>query len=368
MIKMAKRDYYEVLGVSRDASASEIKKAYKKLAIANHPDRNQGDDDAVARFKEASEAFDVLNSPDKKSRYDRYGHAGLEGGGAGFQDVGDIFDAFGDLFGGFGGRSRSRGPRRGASLRTSLTIDLEDAAAGCSREIKVSRRESCETCSGSGAKPGSSPISCATCGGHGQVVQSQGFFRMQTTCPHCRGAGQTIKDKCSDCRGAGRIEQPAMLEVKVPAGVDNDMQLCLRGEGESGAGGRGDLYVDIVVRRHAIFERENQHLMCRVPVSYTQAALGTEIEIPLINGRHQLKVPAGTQPNEIIRLRGKGMPHPQGGPTGDLHVQIQVSVPRKLGSEEERLMRELAHHEQNNVSPEHKSFFDKVKDYFSGDE
>ena len=373
---MSKRDYYEVLGVSKDAGAAEIKKAYRKLAMANHPDRNQGDDEATERFKEASEAYDVLSNPDKKSRYDRYGHAGLGGaggGGAGFGDVGDIFDAFGDLFEGFGfggGRRGRGGGRRGASLRTAVTIDLEEAAVGCSREIKIGRREPCKTCDGSGAKPGTSPVQCSTCGGHGQVIQSQGFFRLQTTCPHCRGAGTTIKDKCDDCRGEGRVEVPATLEVQVPAGIDNDMQLCLRGEGEAGQQGapKGDLYVDVNVRKHSIFEREGTHLMTRVPVTYTQAALGTEIEIPLLAGRHNLKIPAGTQPNEVIRLRGMGMPNPQGGATGDLHVQIKVNVPTKLTEEEEELLRQLAELEEANVSAEQKSFFDKVKDYFAGDE
>ena len=374
---MSKRDYYEVLGVSKDASAAEIKKAYRKLAMANHPDRNQGDDAATERFKEASEAYDVLSTPDKKARYDRYGHAGLggaAGGGAGFGDVGDIFDAFGDLFEGFGfggwRRGGRGGSRRGASLRTAVTIDLEEAAVGCTRELQVGRREPCTTCDGSGAKPGTSPVKCSTCGGHGQVIQSQGFFRLQTTCPHCRGAGTMIKDKCADCRGEGLIEKPTTLEVKVPAGVDNDMQLCLRGEGEAGQQGaaRGDLYVDVNVRKHSIFEREGTHLMCRVPVTYTQAALGTELEIPLLAGRHNLKIPAGTQPNEVIRLRGKGVPHPQGGSTGDLHVQIKVTVPSKLTEDEDKLLRELAELEQANVSAEQKSFFDKVKDYFAGDE
>jgi molecular chaperone DnaJ len=374
---MSKRDYYEVLGVSKDSSAPEIKKAYRKLALANHPDRNQGDDEAVERFKEASEAFDVLSNPDKKARYDRYGHAGLggaSGGGAGFGDVGDIFDAFGDLFEGFGFGGGRRGGggrgRRGANLRASVTIDLEEAGVGCTRELKIGRREPCTTCDGSGAKPGTSPVKCSTCGGHGQVIQSQGFFRMQTTCPHCRGAGTQIKDKCGDCRGEGRVEKPASLEVKIPAGIDNDMQLCLRGEGEAGAQGTaaGDLYVDVNVRKHSIFEREGTHLICRVPVTYTQAALGAEIEIPLLAGRHQLVVAPGTQPDEVIRLRGKGMKNPQGGATGDLHVQIKVAVPKKLTTEEEALLRQLAELEEANVSAEQKSFFDKVKDYFAGDE
>lgn len=374
----SKRDFYEVLGVAKEAGAAEIKKAYRKLALENHPDRNKGDDEAVERFKEAAEAYDVLSNADKKARYDRYGHAGLGGaggGGAGFGDVGDIFDAFGDLFEGFGfgggrgGRSGGGG-RRGASLRASVTIDLEEAASGCDREMRVGRREPCDTCSGSGAKPGTKPIKCSTCGGHGQVIQSQGFFRLQTTCPNCRGAGTMIKDRCGDCQGEGRIERETTLELKVPAGVDNDMQLCLRGEGEAGLQGapRGDLYVDVNVRKHSIFEREGTHLICSVPITYTQAALGTEMEIPLLAGRHTLKVQPGTQPGEVMRLRGMGMPHAQGGATGDLHVRMKVSVPKKLTEEEKVLLRDLATLEEANVSAEQKSFFDKVKDYFAGNE
>ena len=375
MVTMAsERDYYEVLGVSRSASAVEIKKAYRKLALANHPDRNPGDDSAVERFKEASAAFEVLSNPEKKARYDRYGHAGLGGGGggAGFGDVGDIFDAFGDLFEGFGfsgGRSRGRGgAQRGASLKTSITIDLEEAAAGCTKELTIHRRELCDTCHGSGAKPGSNPETCSTCGGRGQVIQSQGFFRLQTTCPHCRGAGTIIRDKCEDCHGEGRVEQESKLSVQIPAGVDTGMQLRLQGEGEPGTDGapRGDLFVEIEVRKHPLFERRGLHLMYEVPITYTQAALGAEIEIPLLEGRHTLQIPPGTQPGEVIRLRGLRMPHPERRQKGDLHVQVKVTVPRKPGEEETRLLRELARVEKANVSAEQKSFFEKVKEYFAG--
>ncbi|MCL4109620.1 UNVERIFIED_CONTAM: hypothetical protein GTU68_061877 [Idotea baltica] len=365
----SQRDYYEVLDVPRDASAAQIKKAYRKLALANHPDRNQGDEEATSRFKEAAEAFDVLSNDDKRARYDRHGHAGVQGAGARGGGGG-----FGDLFGGggggmFGGGGRRR-QRRGASLQTSLTIDLLEAATGVARELKVNRAEPCETCEGSGAKPGSKPLQCDYCGGHGQVVQSQGFFKVQTTCPSCRGAGEVIRDKCSDCNGQGKVAKEAVLDVKVPAGVDNGMQLCVRGEGEAGAQGApsGDLYVDIHVRPHSLFKRDGGHLLCLVPISYTQAALGTTIEVPLLSGRHDLKVPAGTQPNETFRLRGKGMPSAQGGPTGDLMVEVQVDVPRKLNDREEELLRELAELEDANVSAERKSFFDKVKDYFSSED
>jgi molecular chaperone DnaJ len=371
----SQRDYYEVLDVPRDAGADQIKRAYKKLALANHPDRNPGDADSIARFKEAAEAFDVLSDDNKRARYDRYGHAGVQGAGGraggGFGDLNDIFDAFGDLFGGGGGGGMFGGGqgrrRRGASLQTALTIDLLEAATGCSREINIKRAEACDTCDGSGARPGSIPTKCEYCGGHGQVVQSQGFFRVQTTCPSCRGAGQVIRDKCSDCNGQGKVAKESVLDVKVPAGVDNGMQLCLRGEGEAGVQGSaaGDLYVDIRVRPHTLFKRDGRHLLCQVPISYTQAALGTTIEIPLLAGRHQLKVPKGTQPNETFRLRGKGMPDAQGGPTGDLLVEVQVEVPRKLNVREKELLRELAELEHANVSPERKSFIDKVKEYFS---
>ena len=372
---MAQRDYYEVLDVARQASAAEIKKAYKKLALKYHPDRNSGDEDATTRFKEAAEAFDVLSDPDKRARYDRFGHAGVSGGGGGggFGDVNDIFDAFGDLFDGFGfggGRRSGRRSQRGSHLRTTVTLDLIEAAKGCQRELRVQRRELCETCSGSGARPGSSPVSCDYCGGHGQVVQSQGFFRVQTPCPACHGQGTIIRDKCVECGGEGRIPQESHLEVTVPAGVDNGMQLCLRGEGEAGAQGAapGDLYVDINVKPHPLFDRDGQDLKCLIPVTYTQAALGSELEIPLLEGRHHLNMPSGTQPGHAFRLRGKGMPHPQGGRPGDLLVEVQVEVPKKLSDGEEDLLRELAKLEDANVSPSRKSFFDKVKDYFAGDE
>lgn len=369
----SKRDYYEVLGVSRTATAEEIKKAYKKLALANHPDRNPGDPEAVARFKEAAEAFEVLSDADKRARYDRFGHAGVSGnGGAGFRDVGDIFEAFGDLFEGFGffggGRTRARGTRaaRGESLAASVTIDLLEAARGCTRELEIQRRETCSNCHGSGARPGTAPERCDYCRGHGQVVQSQGFFRIQTTCPACRGQGTVIRDKCPRCQGSGREVQTVRLEVKIPPGVDTGMQLCLRGEGESGqrGGPRGDLYVDIHVQPHRLFQREGKDLTCRVPLTYSQAALGTVLDVPLLDGKHTLTIPPGTQPGEVFRLRGLGMPDPHGGSPGDLHIQVQVEVPKKLTPRQEHLLRELAELEQTEVTPHRKSFFESLKDYF----
>lgn len=371
------RDYYEVLSVSREASAVEIKKAYKKLALKYHPDKNPGDDEAVARFKEAAEAYDVLSDPDKRSRYDRFGHAGLKGAGGagpGFGDIDDILNAFGDLFGGgiFGGRTRRRrgGPQQGADCEASITIDLAAAAAGCDRDVTISRKKTCGECGGSGAQPGTTPETCDYCGGHGQVVQAQGFFRVQTTCPACRGAGQIVRHKCNTCYGSGREDERVTRTVKVPAGIDNGIQLCVRGEGDAGpqGGPRGDLYVSVRVKPHPLFERRGTELVCRVPITYTQAALGAHVEIPLIEGRHEIEIPPGTQPGEVFRLRGKGMPDPLGGRVGDLHVEVQLVVPKKLGDEHEALLRQLAELEKTEVNPHHKSWLDKLKDLITGED
>lgn len=376
MASMTKRCYYEVLGVVKTASADELKKAYRKLASANHPDRNPGDAEAVERFKEAAEAFEILGDDQKRALYDRYGHAGVSGrnGGAGFNDVNDIFSQFGDLFeglfGGQGGGGRRGRAQRGESLRCGVEIDLREAAFGCARTVEIERAELCATCDGSGAKPGSTPERCNYCGGRGQVVQSQGFFRVQTTCPGCRGTGEVIRDKCGKCHGSGREAKKVRLEIKVPPGVDNGMQLCLRGEGEPGPGGgpRGDLYCDIHVAEHPFFKRRGHDLACRVPIQYSQAALGTEFDIPLLQGRHKLVIYPGTQPGEVIRLRGKGMPDPHTQRAGDLLIEIQVDVPRKLNKRQEELLRELAELENSNVSAQHKSFFEKLKEYFSAPE
>ncbi len=368
-----RRDYYEILGIARSASVTEIKKAYRKIAVENHPDRNPGDDEAVARFKEASEAYEVLSNPDKKNRYDRYGHAGVGAGagGGGFHDMQDIFDAFGDLFGGFGGsrRNRSNGPARGEHLQTTLKLDLLEAAQGCKKTIKLKRSKVCGTCNGSGARPGSSPETCDYCHGTGQVVQSQGFFRVQTTCPNCGGRGTVIKDKCHTCWGSGFEQELAELEVDVPAGVDNGMQLCLRGEGNPGRGGgpRGDLYVQIVVKDHPLFQREGIHLICRVPITFSQAALGAEIEIPALGGKETITIAPGTQPHDTIRLAGKGIRDPQTGRIGDLHVEIHVEVPKKMNAEQERLLRELAKHDHVHVGAHRKSFWEQVKEFIHWD-
>ena len=373
-----KRDYYEVLGVEKTSSDDEIKRAYRKLAAKHHPDRNPGDEASVTAFKEAAEAFDVLSNPDKRARYDRFGHAGVDGaaggGGAGFGDVGDIMDAFGDMFGDFfgGGRKGSGGSRarRGNSLQTSLTIDLLDAAVGCSRDLEIDKHVSCVTCNGTGAKPGTKPTTCDYCGGRGQVVQSQGFFRVQTTCPGCRGQGQIVRDKCTDCRGSRVVSRSSKITVKVPAGVDNVMQLCLRGEGEAGESGGppGDLYVEIHVKPHNLFDRDGKNLTCQVPITFAQAALGTEIDIPILTGKHRVTVSPGTQPGEILRLRGQGMPDPHGGSRGDLHVQFQVEVPKKLNKKQEELLRQLAELDDKQVSAHRKSFFESLKEFFGATE
>ncbi|RLS52595.1 MAG: molecular chaperone DnaJ [Planctomycetota bacterium] len=373
----SQRDYYESLGVEKSASAEEIKKAYKKLALKYHPDRNPGDQAAVEKFKEAAAAYDVLSDTDKRSRYDRFGHAGVNGPGGGgpqFTDVEDIFSNFGDLFEAFGlggGRRRSRGgASRGSDIKSSVTIDLVQAAKGLDKEIEVHRKKSCVKCSGSGSEPGHKPERCDYCGGQGQVIQSQGFFRMQTTCPACRGQGTIVRHKCNTCFGSGREDERVNLNIKIPAGIDNGMQLCLRGEGEAGPSGgpRGDLYVDVHVREHSVFKREGVHLLCLVPISYTQAALGSNLEIPLLEGKTDVELPPGTQPGEVIRLRGKGMPDPRGGRTGDLHIEIQLVVPKKLAAEHETLLRKLAEMEQAHVMPHQKSWFDKLKTLFTGDD
>ena len=380
------RCYYEVLSVVRTATPDELKKAYKKLALKYHPDRNPDNEDAINSFKEAAEAFEVLSDADKRARYDRLGHAGVRGaagGGAGFQDVNDIFGAFGDLFEGFGfqfgggGGGGSRGGRRsgatrGESLQTKIRIDLTEAFNGCKRELRISRHEACDTCQGSGCKPGTSPLKCSTCGGQGQVIQSQGFFKFQTTCPACRGRGTVVKNSCPSCNGQGRLLKEVTREISIPAGIDAGMQMCLRGEGEAGLNGgpRGDLFVDVDVKKHPLFQREGQDLMYRLPITFGQAALGAEIEIPTLKGPESLKIKPGTQPGEVNRLRGMGMPDPRGGNgrAGDLLVEIQVEVPRRLSAEQEELLRKLSELDHKDVMPQSKSFFEKVKQFFSGQE
>jgi molecular chaperone DnaJ len=371
----AKRDYYEVLGVAKAASAKDIADAYRKLAIKYHPDKNPGDADAVAKFKEAAEAFEVLHDTDKRSRYDRFGHAGVNGpGGHQFNDVSDIMEAFGDIFGGglfgdlFGGQRRGgrRQVRQGGDVGCDIELDLLEAAVGVTKTIEFERHEKCPDCQGSGAKPGTSPQTCTYCQGRGQVIQASGFIRVQTTCPACRGVGVTVKDPCPKCRGGGYELKKVKRDVMVPAGIDDGMRIRLAGEGDPSPDGgpSGDCYCIVHVRQHALFQRDGQDLVVRVPIAYSQAALGATIEVPTLEGREPLEVPSGTQTGEVFKLRGRGMPDPRRRGRGNLLVEVNVEVPKHLSPRQESLLRDLAAEEQANVSPHRKKFFDKLKSYF----
>src|SRR5262245_6060564 len=367
-----KRDYYDVLGVGRTAAQKDIADAYRKLALKFHPDRNPNNPEAVASFKEAAEAFEVLSDADKRSRYDRYGHAGVEGGIHHYTDVNDIFEAFGDILGGglfgdlFGGGRRSRRPRKGDDVATEVSIDLFEAARGVTKTVEIDRHEMCGDCRGSGAKPGTQPETCRYCGGRGQVVQSSGIFRVQTTCPACRGAGQLVKDPCGKCKGAGYTRKTVFREVKIPAGGDHHMRVRLAGEGElsTSGGPPGDCYCVINLKEHPLFERDGQDLICRVPVSYAQAVLGARIQVPTLEGPEEMEVPPGTQPGEVFKLRRRGMPDPRGHGKGDLLVVVNLEVPKSLSPKQDKLLRELAAEEKTHVSPHRKSFLEKLKDYF----
>jgi molecular chaperone DnaJ len=374
---MAKPDYYEVLGVSRNATKEEISSAYRKLAMKYHPDRNPGDADAVERFKLSATAYEVLSNDEKRAIYNQYGHAGLDangGGGTQFRDVNDIYAMFGDLlgdtiFGHFfgGGRGRGRQPAPGNDIRCNITIDLHEAARGVMKEVTFRRHEPCSTCNGSGSKPGTSPERCSYCGGHGQITQSTGFFSIQSTCPRCRGQGVIITNPCPDCRGGGQIPQSVKREINIPAGVDTGTRLRIQGEGEkSPEGGMpGDCYIFITVKPHPLFQREGEHLVCRVPIGYPQAALGAEIDVPTLEGTEKMKIPAGTQNNDVITLRGRGMPIPHRSISGDLHIQVYIEVPRKLKPEHQELLRKLAELEGEHVLPERKNFFAKLGEFVS---
>lgn len=350
---MYKKDYYEILGVSREAGDEEIKRAYRKLALKYHPDRNPGDKEAEERFKEAAEAYEVLRDREKRQIYDRFGHEGLEGRGfTGFTGFDDIFASFGDIFEDFFGfgtrRSRTRPrARQGRSLRYDLELTLEEAFEGKEEEIVFHRLENCDNCGGSGMSPGSAPEICATCQGRGQIVRSQGFFQISTTCPACHGQGEIISDPCKSCGGGGKVRVERRINVKIPAGVETGSQLRLRGEGEPGdpGGPPGDLFVVIHVREHEFFKREGKDLFCRIPVSFVQAALGGKLEIPVLGneGHCELEIPQGTQPGEILRIPGKGMPDLRGyEERGDLYAEILVKVPKKLNSRQRELLEALA--------------------------
>ena len=365
----SKRDYYEVLSVKRDASDGQISSAYRKLAVKYHPDSNPGDADAVEKFKEAAEAYEVLSDAEKRARYDRFGHQGVEQmGGAQFHDVEDIFEAFGDIFSEmFGGQRRGgRRVRRGADVRADVTLDLEEAAKGITKSVEFNRNKACETCKGSGSKPGSQRASCRRCNGHGQIVQSAGILRVQTTCPTCHGAGSVITDPCEACRGRAYVQERAKLDVTIPAGIDDGMRVRLAGYGEPSPDGGppGDCYCFVKVRKHKLFQREGAHLILQMPITYSQAALGAKIEVPTLQGPHELTLPPGTQSGEVFRVRGRGLADPRGGATGDLHVQTYIEVPKKLTPNQERLLREMAEVERTEVSPHRKTFLERIREYF----
>jgi molecular chaperone DnaJ len=373
----SKKDFYEVLGVNRDASDEEIKKSYRKLAMKYHPDRNPDNPKAEEQFKEAKEAYEILSDEQKRAAYDQYGHAGVDpsmgASGAGGFGAGGFSDAFGDIFGDIFGGARAGGQRsnvyRGADLRYNMEISLEDAARGTETKIRIPVMSECETCHGSGARPGTSPVTCTTCGGHGQVRMQQGFFSVQQTCPKCHGTGKMVKDPCPTCSGGGRVKQHKTLSVKIPAGVDEGDRIRLSGEGEAGVNGGppGDLYVVVHLKAHSVFQREGGDLHCEMPISYTVAALGGEIEIPTLDGHAKMKIPAETQSGATFRLRGKGIKPLRSNENGDLMCHVVVETPVKLNERQKELLRELEAINQQDAgkhSPRAKSWLDKVKDFF----
>jgi molecular chaperone DnaJ len=375
---MAKRDYYEVLGVNRDASDDDIKKAYRKLAMQFHPDRNPDNPKAEERFKEAKEAYEVLSEADRRAAYDRFGHAGVDasaaagaGGGAGFGNFGDVFgDIFSEIFGGAGGRARSN-VYRGADLRYNLEITLEDAARGSETKIRIPTLEACETCHGSGAKPGTQPVTCPTCNGQGQVRIQQGFFSLAQTCPRCSGTGKVVKDPCGACSGQGRVKKQKTLSVKIPPGVDDGDRIRLAGEGEAGVNGGppGDLYVVIRLKQHAVFSRENSDLHCEMPISFTLAALGGELEIPTLDGSAKLRIPPETQTGKVFRLRGKGIKAVRSSEYGDLFCHVVVETPVNLTTRQKELLQEMEainERESGRHNPRAKSWMERVREFFQG--
>ncbi|RKQ95783.1 molecular chaperone DnaJ [Kushneria sinocarnis] len=375
---MAKRDYYEILGVDRNADAREIKKAYRRLAQKYHPDRNPDDDNAAENFREVSDAYEVLSDDEKRAAYDQFGHAGVDGqgggGGGGFGGAGaggfsDIFgDVFGDIFGG-GGRRNPNAPQRGADLRYNLEVDLEDAVAGTTVDIRVPRLVECERCSGDGAEPGTNKKGCPTCHGMGQVRMQQGFFAVQQTCPTCHGRGEVVESPCRKCHGEGRVQETRTLSVKIPAGVDTGDRIRLNSEGEAGVNGgpAGDLYVQVAIKSHPIFERDGRDLHCEVPISFVDATLGGELEVPTLEGRVKLRIPAETQTGKLFRLRGKGVKPVRGGSPGDLICKVVLETPVNLTEEQQQLLRQFQESLDGTGtkhSPRKSSWFDGVKKFF----
>lgn len=379
---MAKRDYYEVLGIQKGATEEEIKKAYRKLAVKYHPDKNAGDKTAEEKFKELGEAYEVLSDPQKRPAYDQYGHAAFDPRSRGYAGAGrggnfhDPFDIFREVFGGssifedlFGGAEQRRdpsSPQRGSDLRYDMEITLEEAALGCEKEITVKKLEACEHCQGTGSERGSSTKVCPTCGGRGQVISSRGIFSIAQTCPRCEGAGRIVEKPCKQCNGAGRMEKTSKIKLRIPPGVDTGARLRSANNGEGGlrGGTAGDLYVVLHVKAHEIFQRDGDDLLCEVPVSFVQAALGAEIEVPTLTGKANIKIPAGTQPGTIFRLKGKGVKNVQGYGTGDLHVRVIVEVPTHLNSQQKEKLAEFAELCDESVNPISKSFFEKAKEFF----
>jgi len=379
---VSKRDYYEVLGVQRGASDEEIKKAYRKLAVKFHPDKNPGDKTAEEKFKELGEAYEVLSEPQKRAAYNQYGHAAFDArrrasrGGSDFHDPFDIFrevfsqqgaggSSFDDLFG--GGRANSGGVSRGADLRYDLEITFDEAARGCEKQISVSKLDVCETCGGSGGEAGARQQTCQMCGGRGQVISSRGIFSIAQTCPRCEGAGRTVDKPCRTCHGSGQHERTSKITLRIPPGVDNGSRLRSSGNGEEGkrGGSPGDLYVIIHVKAHEIFHRDGDDLLCEVPISFPTAALGGEIEVPTLDGSAKIRVPAETHTGKVFRLRGKGIRNVHGHGHGDLHVQVVVEVPAKLNAEQRAKLKEFADSCDASVNPRSKSFFEKAKELFS---
>ncbi len=383
------RDYYEILGVEKSADGDEVKRAYRRMAMKYHPDRNPGDASAETKFKEAAEAYEVLSDAEKRKIYDQYGHEGLRGRGAAGHDFSrmdpnDIFSMFNDIFSGFGGAGGAGGGRarggqaRGYDLETEVIISLEEVSKGCERDVEFTRMDVCEKCTGTGAKAGSKPIKCATCGGQGRVQQSGlgGMFRMVVACPACGGRGQIVKEFCDSCRGKGRVPKKRTLTVKLPPGISDGQAMAVQGEGEppaqdvspGGQGVRGALHVVVRVKKHSLYHREVDHLILEMPISFAQAALGAQIDVPTLEGNKPMTVPKGTQHGQAFRLDGMGLPNLRNGRRGDLGIVVKIEVPRKLTATQEKLLRDFATTEEKHVLPESESFWKRVKDYLGGTE
>jgi len=382
-----KRCYYEILAVSKSAQSEEIKKSYRKLAVKYHPDKNPGDSEAEERFKELGEAYDVLMDADKRSAYDRYGHAAFQQGGGfgggrggGFHDPFDLFrEVFGSnggsgggifeqFFGGGGGGTDANGRQRGSDLRYDLQITLEEAALGCEKEIEIRKLDTCDTCDGSGAREGARMVACTVCGGRGQVIASRGFFQVAQTCPNCHGTGRVIDKPCKSCEGEGRREKTSRVKIKVPAGIDEGARLRSAGGGEAGVrhGPAGDLYLVIHLKEHRVFQREGRDLHCEIPLPFTTAALGGEVRVPTLDGPVNLKIPPGTQSSAIFRVRGRGVPELGSSARGDLYTRVQVEVPSSLNNEQRQKLEEFAELCGDHNTPLHKSFYERLKDIFTG--